>query len=98
MERAKSPPLLPADTTQVTPAATELQIALCQASRLELPQLPSSAPLPAMLMLATRMPRLAAFEVTQSIAQRICDSVPVPVRPRAFTAYSGVPGATPTNP
>src|SRR2546427_13106632 len=70
--------LFPAATTYVTPAVTEPQIALCNASLLVLPQLPSSDPLPPRLIFATLMPRRAAFAVTQSIPQMIHDQKPLP--------------------
>src|SRR5947209_18757557 len=74
----KSIALFPAATTYVTPALTEPQIALCNASLLVLPQLPSSDPLPPRLMFATLMPRLGAFAVTQSMPQMIHDQKPLP--------------------
>ena len=77
---------MPAETTQVTPAATEAQIALCQLSPLALPQAPSSAPVPVTLMFATRMPSAAAFAVTQLMPQRIWESVPVPLLASTLTA------------
>src|SRR5215510_6979923 len=57
---------LPAATTYVTPAATELQIARWSASLLVLPQLPSSVPAPPRLMLATLILSVEALAVTQS--------------------------------
>src|SRR2546427_2827132 len=78
----KSIALFPAATTYVTPALTEPQIALCNASLLVLPQLPSSDPLPPRLMFATLMPMPvgggAAFAVTQSMPQMIHDQKPLP--------------------
>ena len=74
--RAKSAPLLPADTTNVTPAAAAAQIALCSASPVVVPQAPSLVPAPPMLMLATRMSSAAALAVTQLMPQRNCESVP----------------------
>src|SRR5438445_5644402 len=67
----KSIALFPAATTYVTPALTEPQIALCNASLLVLPQLPSSDPLPPRLIFASLMPRTAAFAVTHSIPQML---------------------------
>src|SRR5213075_2687825 len=80
------------------PLATEPQIALCNASALVLPQLPSSAPLPPRLMFATLMPRLGPFAATQSRPQITHELRPVPAALSTFTAYSGVLGATPTTP
>ncbi len=53
---------LPAATTKVMPLATALQIDLCMASLLVLPQLPSSEPLPPRLMFATSI--LSALAAT----------------------------------
>src|SRR5204862_5978906 len=89
---------LPAPTTYVTPAATELQIALCRASALVLPQLPSSVPPPAMLLFATLMPLAAAFAVTQSTPHNRLEVVPLPELSSTLTDHSGAPGATPTPP
>src|SRR2546430_3484241 len=95
---AKSEPLLPAATTNVTPLADALQIAMCMASPFEFPQLASSAPLPPRLMLATRMFFLVPgpCAATQSIPQMICANVPTPVESNTLTAKSRVPGETPT--
>src|SRR4051794_16206435 len=76
------------------PAATERQIAWCSASLLVTPQLPSFLPLPVRLMFATRMFHAAAFAVTQSRPQRICDSVPVAFEFSTFRGTMRVPGAT----
>src|SRR6266545_1898738 len=73
-------------------------MALCSASLLELPQLPSSVPAPPRLMLATLIPRLAALLVTQSMPQMTEDHVPEPALFSTRTEYSGAPGATPTTP
>ena len=72
----KSTPLLPAEATNITPAAAAGQIALCSESLLTLPQLASSAPAPPMLMFATLRFSTAALAVTQSIPHRNCESVP----------------------
>src|SRR5204863_484117 len=58
----------------------------------------SLAPEPAKLRLATLIFSAAAWPVTQLIPQRICDSVPLPDVFITLTAYSLVPGATPTTP
>src|SRR3954447_18693460 len=90
--------LLPAAATNVTPAAVAAQIALCSASLLAAPQLPSLAPAPATLMFATRMFSAAAFAATQLMPHSSCDSVPDADLLSTLTAYSRVPGATPTTP
>jgi hypothetical protein len=52
----------------------------------ERPQLPSLAPPPVRLMLATAMFRPAALALTQSIPHRTWDSVPLPLDPSTLTA------------
>ena len=69
-------PPLPAETTNVTPAAAAAQIALCSESPEIVPQAPSLRPTPPMLMFATRMFSAAALAATQLIPHRNCESVP----------------------
>src|SRR6266536_3289557 len=95
---AKSPFELPAATTYVTPAATELQIAACMASPLLRPQFPSSEPLPPKLILATLMRSAAALALTQSMPHTTDEVEPEPLLFRTRTAYSRTPGAIPTTP
>jgi hypothetical protein len=90
-----STPAFPAETTYVTPALTELQIAW--RSALDAHEVPAEPP-PLRLMLTTVIPLAAAFAVTQSIPQMIQPQDPLAPAPRTFTDQIRAPGATPTTP
>src|SRR3989344_1186125 len=91
---------LPAATMMVTPASRARQIALCSASLLDKPQLPSDRPPPPRLMLATVIgpPFCGARLVMKSRPQITDDHVPEPSLSRTRTAQSLASGATPTTP
>jgi hypothetical protein len=72
----------PADTTYVTPAFTELQMA-CR-SELDAQEVPAVPP-PLRLILTTEIPSWAAFAVTQSIPQMIPAHDPLADAPSTFT-------------
>src|SRR3989338_9014340 len=93
-------PLFPAATTMVTPASRARQIALCNASLFELPQLLSEAPPPPRLRFATVIgpPFFGALLVTKSRPQMTDDHEPEPALFSTRTAQSLAPGATPTTP
>jgi hypothetical protein len=97
-----SAPELPAATTNVTPAAVPLQIAMWSASPVVRPQLSVETPEPPRDMLATVMSLFGSasvrVEVTQSIPQMTPDVRPEPFASSTRTAHSFVPGATPTAP
>src|SRR6266511_4318647 len=82
------------------PLAAELQIALCIASPLLLPQLLSFEPPPLRLMLATWMFLVVPgpWAVTQLIPQITCANVPLPPEFSTLTATTFVAGDTPTTP
>jgi len=89
--------LFPAATTYTTPAATELQIASCNASPLVRPQFPSSGkPVPPRLMFATSIS--SACPVTQSTPAMMSEESPKPKSFNTLTDQIRAPGATPTTP
>src|SRR5215207_9597058 len=92
---------LPAATTYVMPALTDLHTALCRASLRLLLQLASddvTEPKPPRLMLATLIPCTALFAVTQSTPQMTDAHVPSPFWSSDLTAINLAPGAMPTTP
>ena len=84
---AASMPSLPAATTNVMPAATELAMAVSKLVLLKAP---------ARLMLTTSISPARA--VTQSIPAISEVRNPVPSSPSTFTDHTRAPGATPTTP